>query len=85
MVKHYSAFYRVWRSSMTQVIIIICLIIMALMGICQRPAIAEQPPSAVILPFEIFAEQDLTYLQTEIPSALNNALEQAGARVLLLD
>ncbi len=85
MVKHHSAFYRVWRSFMTQVIISYCLIIIALMGICQRSASAQEPPSVVLLPFEIFAEQDLTYLQTEIPSALKNSLEQAGARVLFLD
>lgn len=85
MVKHDSAFLRMWRSCKTQVINKICLIIIAAMGICQQTANAQQPPSVVILPFEIFSEKDLTYLQTEIPLALKKSLEQAGARVLLLD
>ncbi len=85
MIKHDSTFLKVRRSFKTQVINKLCLIIMVVMGICQQTAIAQQAPSAVILPFDIFAEQDLTYLQTEIPSALMKSLEQAGARVLLLD
>ena len=85
MIKHDSTFLKVRRSFKTQVINKLCLISMVVMGICQQTAIAQQAPSAVILPFDIFAEQDLTYLQTEIPSALMKSLEQAGARVLLLD
>jgi outer membrane protein insertion porin family len=49
------------------------------------PANSEQPVNILILPFEIFAQKELSYLQSEIPSALKNALEKAGARVLLLD
>ena len=74
-----------WRLFKTQVINKICLIIIATVGICQQTAIAQQPPGVVVLPFEIFSEQDLTYLQNEIPSALKKSLEKAGARVLLLD
>ena len=85
MIKHDSAFLRVWRSFKTQVINKICLVIIAAMGMCLPTAFAQQSPSVVILPFEIFSESDLTYLQTEIPSALKNSLEEAGARILLIE
>ena len=49
------------------------------------PANSQQPVNIVILPFEVFAQKDLSYLQSEIPSALKKSLEQAGARVLVLD
>ena len=64
---------------------IICLIVIASMGLALQIAVAQKPASVVILPFEIFSEKDMSYLQTEIPSALKKSLEQAGARVLLLD
>ncbi|MEJ2223107.1 MAG: hypothetical protein P8X80_20180, partial [Desulfobacterales bacterium] len=63
----------------------ICLIVIAIMGLSPQIATAQTPASVVILPFEIFSEKDLSYLQTEIPAALKKSLEQAGARVLLLD
>ncbi|MBW2433620.1 MAG: outer membrane protein assembly factor BamA, partial [Deltaproteobacteria bacterium] len=68
-----------------QVINIICLVIIASPGIFPQTAHAEQPPSVVILPFEIFSQDDLSYLQSEIPAALKNSLEQAGARILVID
>ncbi len=49
------------------------------------PANSQQPVNIVILPFEVFAQKDLSYLQSEIPVALKKSLEQAGARVLVLD
>ena len=49
------------------------------------PANSQQTVNILILPFEIFAQKDLSYLQSEIPSALKKSLEQAGAKVLLLD
>ena len=61
------------------------MIIIAIMGLSLQIAAAQPPASVVILPFEVFSEKDLSYLQTEIPSALKKSLEQAGARVLLLD
>ena len=85
MVKHDSAFFKVWRSYKPQVINIVCLIIIAALGIYPQTAHSQQPPSVVILPFEIFSQDDLSYLQTEIPSALKISLEQAGARILLID
>ncbi|MGD8992382.1 MAG: outer membrane protein assembly factor BamA [Desulfobacterales bacterium] len=85
MVKHDSAFFKVWRSYNIQVIKRKCLVIIAVLSICLQTAHAQQPPSVVILPFKIFSADDLTYLQSEIPSALKNSLEQSGARVLLID
>ncbi|MEE4264844.1 MAG: POTRA domain-containing protein, partial [Desulfobacteraceae bacterium] len=61
------------------------MIVIASMGLSLQIAVAQPPASVVILPFEIFSEKDLSYLQAEIPSALKKSLEQAGARVLLLD
>ena len=85
MVKHGSAYFKVWRLRNIRVINKICLIIIAASAIFVHTAHAQQPPSVVILPFEIFSEDDLTYLQAEIPSALKDSLEQAGARILLID
>ena len=46
---------------------------------------AEQTVSVVILPFRIHAQQDMAYLQKEIPLAIKKQLEQEGANVLILD
>jgi outer membrane protein insertion porin family len=85
MAKHYSAVGAMRQSLKTQMITRICLIIIAIMAMSLQIVAAQPPASVVILPFEVFSEKDLSYLQTEIPSALKKSLEQAGARVLLLD
>jgi outer membrane protein insertion porin family len=48
-------------------------------------AYAQQPVRVIILPFEIYAQEDLSYLKQQIPQAIKTPLEQEGARVLLLD
>ena len=58
---------------------------MAVLGLSLIAANAQQPINVVILPFEIFAQKDLSYLQSDIPAAIKTSLEPAGARVLLLD
>lgn len=63
----------------------LCLILVAALGLFQIPANAQQQVNVVILPFEIYAQKDLSYLQSDLPGALKTSLEQAGARVLLLD
>lgn len=63
----------------------LCLMAIAVLVMFRLPANSQQPVNIVILPFEVFAQKDLSYLQSEIPSALKKSLEQAGARVLLLD
>ena len=61
------------------------MIIMAILGLSLQIAAAQPPASVVILPFGIFSEKDLSYLQTEIPAALKKSLELAGARTISLD
>jgi outer membrane protein insertion porin family len=85
MAKHYSAAGAVRQSLKAQRIARICLIIFAIMALSPQIEAAQTPASVVILPFEVFSEKDLSYLQSEIPSALKKSLEKAGARVLLLD
>jgi outer membrane protein insertion porin family len=63
----------------------LCLILTAVLGLSLIPANGQQQVNVVILPFEIFAPKDLSYLQSDLPAALKTSLEQAGARVLLLD
>lgn len=46
---------------------------------------ARQKVSVVILPFRIHAQQEMAYLQKEIPLAIKKQLEQEGANVLILD
>ena len=85
MAKHHSVDGAKQKSSKTQQVMRTCLIIIAIMGISLQISAQQPPASVVILPFEIFSEKDLSYLQTEIPAVLKKSLEQAGARVLLLD
>jgi outer membrane protein insertion porin family len=63
----------------------LCLMGIAVLMLFPIPANSQQTVNIVILPFEVFAQKDLSYLQSEIPSALKKSLEQAGARVSLLD
>jgi outer membrane protein insertion porin family len=85
MAKNRSTDHAVRKSLKAQKVTSICLIVIAIMGLSSHIAAAQPPASVVILPFEIFSEKDLSYLQTEIPAVLKKSLEQAGARVLLLD
>jgi outer membrane protein insertion porin family len=62
------------------------LIIIAILGFFPNVVHAAlQTVSVVILPFEVHAKEELSYLQTEIPGVLANQLKQEGARVLVLD
>jgi len=56
-----------------------------LTGLLNGAAFAQQTVRVVILPFEIYAQQDLSYLQKDIPQAIKTQLEQEGANVLILD
>ena len=55
-----------------------CLWLPALNGFAQ-PA-----PTVAVLPFEIHAREELDYLETEIPNAVKQQLENEGAGVLVL-
>ena len=62
-----------------------CLILCVFICLLAEIAYAQQPTSVVIMPFEIHAQDDLSYLQTQIPQAIKTQLEQEGANVLILD
>ena len=64
----------------------LCLILIAILGFFPSVAHAAlQRVSVVILPFEVHAKEELSYLQTEIPGVLANQLKQEGLRVLAID
>ena len=46
---------------------------------------AQQTVRVIILPFEVYAQEDLSYLKQQIPQVIKTQLEQEGARVLILD
>jgi outer membrane protein insertion porin family len=61
------------------------LIISVIICLSAGVVYAQQPIRVVILPFEIYAEGDLSYLQKEIPTAIKKQLELEGASVLILE
>jgi outer membrane protein insertion porin family len=62
-----------------------CLILFVIIGLLTEVGDAQQTVRVLIMPFEIYAQQDLSYLQKEIPTAIKKQLEQEGAKILLLD
>jgi outer membrane protein insertion porin family len=62
-----------------------CLILFVFICLLADIAYAQQTTSVVIMPFEIHAQDDLSYLQRQIPQAIKTQLEQEGANVLILD
>ena len=48
-------------------------------------AYGQQSIRVVILPFEVYAQEDLSYLKQQIPEVIKTQLEQEGARILILD
>ena len=73
MARHFSAAGEVQRLLKSQKIKRTALIFMAIMGMSFQVSAAQPPASVVILPFEIFSEADMSYLQTEIPAALKKS------------
>ena len=61
------------------------LIIFVFICLFSEIAYAQQLTSVVIMPFEIHAQGDLSYLQKQIPQAIKTQLEKEGANVLILD
>ena len=61
------------------------LILFVFISLSAEIAYAQQSTSVVIMPFEIHAQDDLSYLQKQIPQAIKTQLEQEGANVLILD
>ena len=62
-----------------------CLIFFVFISLLTKIAVAQQPPSVVIMPFEIHALEDLSYLEQQVPQAIKTQLEQEGANVLVLE
>ena len=74
-----------------------CLLAKALMSLRLSPVLlvflalfpsfasAQQVGRVIILPFEIHAQEALSYLQAEVPKALQRQLETEGAKVMVLD
>ena len=63
----------------------LCLLFIAILGCFPSALYAQQAVGVVVLPFEVHAKAELSYLQQEIPKALSNQLEKEGAKVLVLD
>jgi outer membrane protein insertion porin family len=61
------------------------LILLTLILLIGDVAHGQQPVHVVLLPFEVFAPEDLYYLKQQIPEVIKNQLEQEGARVIIMD
>jgi len=48
-------------------------------------AFGQQTVRVIVLPFKIHAQEELSYLQQQIPEAIKTQLEQEGAKVLIID
>ncbi|CAB1083154.1 Outer membrane protein assembly factor YaeT [Olavius algarvensis Delta 1 endosymbiont] len=48
-------------------------------------AFAQQTVRVIVLPFKIHAQEELSYLQKQIPQAVKTQLEQEGGKVLVID
>ena len=59
-------------------ILCICVLFSALPGFAQPLA------RVALMPFEVHAQDELSYLQSEIPSAIRQQLEKEGANILLI-
>ena len=62
-----------------------CLILFMFLCLLAEIVRAQQPVSVVIMPFETHAQDDLSYLQTQIPQAIKSLLDQEGADVLIYE
>jgi len=60
-------------------------LIIATMLIIPNVASSREPVSILILPFEIYSQENLSYLKTEIPKTIEKHLKQDEARIISLD
>ena len=60
---------------------ILLILTLIITGLAQ----GQQSVRVVLLPFEVFAPEDLSYLKQQIPEAIKNQLEREGARIIILD
>ena len=63
----------------------VCPFLLLSIFLIAEVANAQQPLRVIILPFEVYAQEDLSYLKQQIPQVIKTQLEQEGARVLILD
>jgi len=61
------------------------LILALLACLLTDAAFAQQTVRVIILPFKIHAQEELSYLQKQIPQVIKTQLEQEGAKVLVID
>jgi outer membrane protein insertion porin family len=61
------------------------LILFLLACLLTDVAVAQQTVRVIVLPFKIHAQEELSYLQAQIPQAIKTQLEQEGAKVLVID
>ena len=62
-----------------------CPLLLILFSLIAGVAYGQQPVRVVILPFEVYAQEDLSYLKGQIPEVIKTQLEQEGAKILILD
>jgi len=62
---------------------ILLLLIIGIVWCFPGQACAEEPVRVIILPFDVYASDDLGYLATQIPKVLGDQLKAAGAVVLV--
>jgi len=62
-----------------------CLILLILSLLMADAAFGQKPVRVVILPFDVYAQEDLAYLKEQIPEVIKTQLEKEGARLLILD
>ncbi len=61
------------------------LLIIVTIYVLPKPANSQRSVSIVILPFEIYSQEDLSYLKAEIPDVIKKQLKQDGANVIILE
>ncbi|MCK4469292.1 MAG: outer membrane protein assembly factor BamA, partial [Desulfobacterales bacterium] len=64
---------------------LVSLLIIATTFLLPNVAYSQRSVSIVILPFEIYSQEDLSYLKTEIPDVIKKHLKQDGADVIALE
>ena len=64
---------------------VLSLLIIATIFLLPDAAYSQRSVSIVILPFEIYSQEDLSYLKTEIPDVIKKQLKEDGADVIALE
>ena len=62
---------------------ILLLILLGVIGCYPGKALSEEPIRVVVLPFDVYASEEMAHLSSQIPKVLGDQLKAAGAVVLL--